>query len=356
MVTNSTAGAAARQDQVRIPAEELQATCVAILEKAGLPPADATVAADCLVQADLRGVDTHGVIHLPIYVRRIRLGLTNAHPRLVVVRETAATVLLDGDHGLGQVVAARAMERAIALTERSGVGVVGVRNSTHFGMAAYFAMMALGRDMVGLVVNSGRVAMPPWGGAEAMIGNNPVAVAVPAGQERPIVLDMAMSVAARGKIKRALRRGEPIPPDWATDRLGRPTTDPTQALAGLLSPIGGPKGYGLALVNGLLAGVLMGGTFAWEVGSVYDDLDRPQRVGHMLAAIAVDSFTPVAAFKARVDELIREIRSCPTAPGVERVYLPGEIEFECHEERSRDGIPLSRALWGELCEMAQGTA
>jgi LDH2 family malate/lactate/ureidoglycolate dehydrogenase len=261
--------------------------------------------------------------------------------------------LLDGDNGLGQVVAARAMERAIALAERSGVGLVGVRNSTHFSMAACYAMMALNRDMIGLVVNSGRALMAPWGGTKALISDNPTAVAVPAGEERPVVLDMALSVVARGKIKEALRRGESIPPDWATDRSGRPTTEPAEALAGLLSPIGGPKGYGLALINGLLAGVLMDGTFAWQVGSAYDDLDRPQRVGHLLAAIDVSSFMPVAEFRARVDELIQEIRRCRTAPGVERVYLPGEIEFECQEERSREGIPLSEALWEELCEMAQ---
>jgi LDH2 family malate/lactate/ureidoglycolate dehydrogenase len=347
---------ASGRNQVRIAAEQLRATCITILEKAGLPPGDAANAADCLVQADLRGVDTHGVIHLPMYVRRIKLGLTNPHPRLVILRETAATALLDGDHGLGQVVALRAMEQAIALAERSGVGLVGVRNSTHFGMAAYFAMMALEWDMIGLVVNSGRAAMPPWGGSEARIGNNPIAIAVPASQERPIVLDMAMSVSARGKIKRALRQGGPIPADWATDRFGQPTTDAAQALAGFLNPLGGPKGYGLALINGLLAGVLMGGAFAWEMGSLYDDLDRPQRVGHLLAAIAIDSFMPVAEFKARIDELVREIRGCPPAPGIERVYLPGEIEFECHEQRSRDGIPLPEALWSELREMARDAA
>jgi LDH2 family malate/lactate/ureidoglycolate dehydrogenase len=341
------------QDQVRIPADELRTTCVVILEKAGLPSDDAAIAADCLVEADLRGVDTHGVIHLPMYIRRIELGLTNPRPRLAMLRETATTALLDGDHGLGQVVAARAMDQAIALARRSGIGLVGVRNSTHFGMAAQFAMMALSRDMIGLVINSGKASMPPWGGAEARIGNNPVAVAVPAGQERPIVLDMAISVAARGKIKRAKRQGVAIPPDWATDHLGQPTTDPAQALAGFLCPIGGPKGSGLALINGLLAGVLMGGTFTWEVGSVYDDLDRPQRVGHLLAALAVDSFTPIAEFKSRVDELIREIRYCPPAPGFERIYLPGEIEFECHQRRSREGIPLSRALWEKLAEMAR---
>jgi LDH2 family malate/lactate/ureidoglycolate dehydrogenase len=341
------------QDQVRIPADELRMTCVVILEKAGLSSSDAVTAADCLVEADLRGVDTHGVIHLPIYVRRIELGLTNPRPRLAVLRETTTTALLDGDHGMGQVVAARAMDRAIALAGRSGIGLVGVRNSTHFGIAAHFAMMALSQDMIGLVINSGKATMPPWGGAEARVGNNPIAIAVPSGQEQPVVLDMAMSVAARGKIKRAMRQGVTIPPDWATDHLGQPTTDPAQALAGFLCPIGGPKGSGLALINGLLAGVLMGGTFAWEVGSVYDDLDRPQRVGHLLAALAVDSFTPIAEFKARVDELIREVQSCPPAPGFEGVYLPGEIEFECHQKRSREGIPLSRALWEKLGEMAR---
>jgi len=343
---------AVRRDQVRVPADELRATCVTILVRAGVPPADAAVASDCLIQANLRGLDFEGVSLLPIYVHRIRLGLTNARPQLTVLRETAVTALLDGDHGLGQVVAARAMERAITLATRSGIGVVGVRNSTHFGMAAQFAMMALERDMIGCVINNGRALLAPTGGTRAMIGDNPMAVAVPAGRERPIVLDMALTAVARGKIKQAQSQGAPIPVEWATDASGQSTTDPTQALAGLLSPIGGAKGYGLALINGLLAGVLMGGPFAWQVGSVYDDLDRPQRMGHLVAAIAVDGFMPAAEFKARVDELIREIRRCPRAPGVERVYLPGEIEFECHERRSREGIPLDAMLWQELCMMA----
>jgi LDH2 family malate/lactate/ureidoglycolate dehydrogenase len=338
---------------VHIGVEQLQAACVAILAAAGLPRSDAALAADCLVQADLRGVDTHGVIHLPIYVRRIKLGLANPHPQIAVLRETPATALLDGDRGLGQVVAARAMERAIALAEQSGVGLVGVRNSTHFGMAGYFAMMALARDMVGVAISSARATMAPWGGTEARVGNNPLAVAIPAGQQRPIVLDMAMSVAARGKIKRALRRGETIPLDWAIDRRGRPTADPAEALAGFLNPIGGPKGYGLALLSGLLASVLMGAVFDWEAGSLYDDLDRPQGVGHLLAAIAVESFMPVHAFRQRVDELVQAVRGCPPAPGVERVYLPGEIEFECQERRAREGIPIATSLWQELSEMAR---
>ena len=195
-------------DQVQVPAEELRATCVAIWEKAGLPPGDAAVVAEAMVLADLRGVDFEGVSLLPIYVRRVQLGLTNPRPQLTVLRETAATALLDGDRGQGHVVATQAMKRAMGLAERSGVGLVGVRNSSHFGMAAAYAMMPLKRDMVGLVVDSGRALMPPWGGAEPRVTSSPVAIAVPAGQERPVVLDMAMSAVARGRIKEFRARGE----------------------------------------------------------------------------------------------------------------------------------------------------
>lgn len=340
------------QDQVLALAEVLRATCVAIWQKAGLPPADAGVATDALVEANLRGIDFEGVSLLPMYVRRIQLGLTNPRPKIVAVRETAATALLDGDHGQGHVVATQAMKRAMALAKRSGVGLVGVRRSSHFGMAGYYAIMALEQDMVGLVADSGRATMPPWGGVEPRITGSPIAVAVPAGQERPVVLDMALSSSARGRVKEFLARGEPLPTGWATDRLGQPTTDPAVALKGFLTPIGGPKGYALALITNLVAGVLMGGPFAWQVGSVYDDLDRPQDVAHLLMAISVEAFMPVQEFKVRVDELIREVRATPKAPGAERIYLPGEMEFECREKRLQEGIPLPRSLWAELQTMA----
>lgn len=340
-------------EQVLIRADELQAKCSTILEHAGLNPVDAAIAAECLVQSDLRGVDVEGVTLLPIYVQRLKMGLSNPHPRLVVLREAGAVAVIDGDYGLGQVVGTLAMERAIALADTNGVGLVGVRNSTHFSMAANYAMKAMRRDMIGIVLNSGRALIAPTGGVRAMVCDGPMAIAVPTGKELPLVLDMALTTVARGKIKVALQRGEPIPAGWATDSLGQPTTDPLEALTGLLSPVGGAKGYGLALMNGILAGILMGGPFAWQVGSVYDDLDRPQRVGHMMIAIAISNFMPVDEFKSRVDEMIREIRSCPRMPDVARVYLPGEMEFKCHENRSRDGIPLPRTLWEELCTLAQ---
>src|SRR5688572_11667581 len=263
-------------DDVLVQEAELKRFCVAVLRKVDVPQDQADAIIDNLVEADLRGVESHGVVRLPIYVKRLAAGATNPRPAVKIVRETRTSAVVDGDNGMGQWVGQRAMEIAIAKAKDGDCVFVSVRNSNHFGAAALYAQMATAHDMIGLSFTIGGINhMTPWGGAEAILGNNPFAVAFPAGKERPVVLDMACSVAARGKIIVAAKEGKPIPADWAVGPDGAPTTDAVEALKGFVSPVGGPKGYALTMTIGLLSTMLSGAVFGSEVTHMYDDLERP---------------------------------------------------------------------------------
>ncbi len=232
-----------------IKSDNLQNLMYEVLKKCGLTEQDAEIAAKVLIQADLRGVDTHGAIRLPIYVKRLQLGLVNPRPVIKIVRETATTAIIDGDFGLGHVTSYKAMEIAIDKASRHGIAAVGVRHSHHNGAAAYYAQMALEHDMIGFSCTNSPPLMPAPGGADKVVGNNPFAIAVPAGKELPLVLDMACSLAAQGKVMLAMKRGESIPHGWATDNKGVPTTDAAEGLKGFLLPAGGYKGYCMAIIS-----------------------------------------------------------------------------------------------------------
>jgi LDH2 family malate/lactate/ureidoglycolate dehydrogenase len=231
---------------------------------------------------------------------------------------------------------------------------VSVRNSNHFGAAAYYSRMAIAHDMIGFSFTIGGINhMTPWGGAEAILGNNPLSIALPAGEERPVVLDMACSVAARGKIIVAAKDGTPIPGDWAIGPDGQATTDPVEALKGFVLPVGGPKGYALTLMIGLLSTMLSGAAFGSEVTNMYEDLERVQNVGHLFGVLPIACFMPIEIYKKRIDKAIREIRGVPRAPGVERIYLPGEREQILAEAQSESGIPIKSSVWAELLEVGR---
>jgi len=320
-----------------------------VLAQLYVPQSDAALVASALVEADLRGVESHGVVRFPIYVERIAAGAVNPRPRIRVLRESPTSAVVDGDNGLGHLVGVRAMETAIDKGRAGACAFVAVRNSNHFGTASHFAEMAVGAELIGLSLTIGGINhMVPWGGAEPILGNNPFAVAIPAGDEPPVTLDMACSVAARGKIIVAAKDGTPIPPDWAVGADGRPTTDPIEALKGFVQPVGGPKGYALTLTIGLLSTMLSGAFFGAEVTHLYDDLERAQNVGHLLGVIPIGLFEDPARFRARMDKAIREVRGVRRAPGVERIYLPGERERLLKAERQRAGIPLGAAILAEL--------
>lgn len=319
----------------------------------GIPEEDAKVSAHILAQADLRGIDSHGVARLAIYAKRLKLGLINKHPNIKIVHEKAGGAIIDGDNGLGQVVTHKAMTLCLNKAKENSVAAVGVRNSNHFGIGAYYAMMALEEDMIGIVATNTSPLMAPFGGKEPLLGTNPIAMAVPAGEEYPVVLDMATSLVPRGKIEIYARKGEKLPLGWAIDADGRPTQDPAEALKGTLLPMGGPKGYGLSMMVDLFAGVLSGAAVGGNIGSLFGNMDRPQNVGHFMMAIDVGSFRPIDEFKAAMDEYICTVKQSTPAEGVKEIFLPGEIEFIKTKERIEQGVPLNPVVVENLLTLAR---
>ncbi len=306
-----------------------------------------------MILADLRGSDGHGIFRLPQYVRRIRAGGMNVRPNIRLVQETDATALVDGDNGMGHLVMRFAAQVAIEKAHRAGIGWAGVRQSNHAGPAALYAMMPLARDMIGIYVAVGSANhMPPWGGVELLLSTNPIAFAIPALEEPPIVLDIATSVAAYGKVKTKALRGETMPEGWMIDALGRPLTDPKRAEEGFLLAIGGYKGYGLALIFGLLAGTLNGAAFGRDVIDFNKDDKTPTNTGQVIVALDVARLAPVETFKRNVDKVFREMRNSKKMIGVDKIRLPGEQSHAIWLERSAGGIPLSDALLNNLRETA----
>lgn len=337
-----------------LDAETAETLAAAPLQAAGVPPADAQCAARCLVRADLRGVDTHGIVRVPGYLDRIAKGLVDPAPALVFEPVAPAAARLDGRNGLGFVVASRAVDHAIGLAAAAGLGLVGVRNSTHYGMAASYLLQAIEAGYAAMIFTNASPAMPPWGGRGEMFGTSPFAVGIPAPGAVPFVLDMSPTVVARGKVRKAAREGRPIPEGWALDPEGRTTTDPEAVLAGgSLLPIGGAKGAGLSMMLDILCGVLTGARFGGEVGDQYKRFDRPQGVGHFMLVIRPDLFLPADEVAARMAELSRRVKACPKAEGVEEIFLPGEIEGRCEAERRATGIPYRRVDLAPLAEAAR---
>jgi LDH2 family malate/lactate/ureidoglycolate dehydrogenase len=334
---------AAAAERIRVTAEAADIFVRAILAAHNVPQADAATVAHCLVGADLRGVDTHGIARLPGYLDRLRRGLINARPALLAQRVTAVAASLDGQDGFGFVAGMRAIEEAMAMARESGVGVVAVRRSTHFGMAASYVLPAIEAGFVALVFSNASPAMPPWGGREGLLGTNPFAAGAPGGRLGPYLLDMSPAVAARGKIRRAQRRGETIPLGYALDAHGRPTTDPAAALAGVVLPIGGYKGSGLSMLMDIFGGLISGAAFAGGVADQYKVFDRPQDVGHFFLAMRPDLFMPMSEYRSRMDTLIERVRACPKAEGFDEILIPGEPEARIEAELRRTGIPYSAA-------------
>ncbi|KAI9763634.1 MAG: hypothetical protein M1840_000348 [Geoglossum simile] len=313
-----------------------------ILVAHGVPLENATIAAKHLVEADLRGVDTHGINRIPSYLARIRQEVLNPRVSPELVQITPVVAQVDGHNSLGFLGAHMGMARAIEMAKEFGIGMVSVKHSNHFGMAATYVLQAIEAGMMSLVFTNSSPAMPPWGGMGKLMGTSPIACGAPAGKTQPFVLDMAPSLAARGKIYKALRRSEKIPKDWALDGEGRPTEDPASALDGVVQPIGGPKGSALAVMMDVFSGVLSGSAFAGHVTSPHDPSGQPANVGHFLVAIKPDLFMGLDEFKERMDYLYQRIVGSARREGVERIWYPGEIELAVKEEREKGGIPFVR--------------
>ncbi len=334
---------------IRVSVAQLSRYITTAMQALGLPDADAATVGRLMAQADLQGSDGHGVIRLPQYSRRILAGGVNVKPNIRVVQERAAMALIDGDNGMGHLVMQQATELAIQKARTCGIAWVGSRFSNHAGPASLYARMPLAHDMLGLYFAVGNANhLPPWGGLDMLLSTNPIAVAIPTAEEAPIVLDMATTVAAYGKVKAKAQRGEMMPEGWMIDRQGQPLLDPKRSEEGFLMPIGGYKGYGLSLVVGLLAGTLNGAAMGRSVIDFNHDDHSVTNTGQAIAVIDPAAFGDVGEFKARVDQLVRELRGSERMPGVERIWLPGEQSEAKRTAYERDGIPIAPALLTQL--------
>jgi L-2-hydroxycarboxylate dehydrogenase (NAD+) len=337
---------------------------IGIFKKLGCPPSDAQTAATALLSADLRGIDSHGVARLVGYVRLQEAGRANPKPDLRIIHETPSTAVVDGDSGLGLVVAPFAMKIAIAKATQCGTGWVSVQNSNHFGIAGYHALQAVEKDMIGIAMTNASALVAPTFSIERLLGTNPICVAVPAGEEPPFVADLATTTAANGKLEILQRKDEQAPAGWIQDKDGHPSTNPHELkTGGALLPLGGDrdhgshKGYALGAVVDIFSAVLSGANYGPWVPPFPAFIPMPtgmpgKGIGHFFGAMRIDAFRPAADFKKHMDKWIRRFRSATPAPGFEKVLIPGDPEREMEAERLVGGIPLLPAVIRDLKELA----
>jgi len=323
----------------RIDAAELESFAREVLLAAGVAPNHAERVANALVRADLRGVDSHGIARLETYVEKFEAGGFNADPDIRVDRVADGAVLVDADDGPGQSAGVVAMDAAMERASEAGIGVAAVTNSNHFGTAAYYTERASAEGYIGLAMTNVGPDVVPFGGVSAFLGTNPISFSVPTGREFPITLDMATSVGAMGKIDHAAKADDELPTDWALDAEGEPTTVPDDVAA--LRPVGGPKGFGLALVVDVLCGLLTGVGPSPSVGPLYDAFEEPMRLGHFVGAVDVEAFREYEAFEAAVDAYVEQLKRQETRDGVDEIRLPGELETMAKRENEARGVPLN---------------
>jgi len=341
------------ENQVKIAPQIAKTFAASLLKRLGLPESEAHIVATALIQADLEGVPTHGIGRLPNYVDRLQRGLINPTPTMKVIRERGATMLLDGDNGMGQATASCAMTAAIARAKEQGIGWVGVTQSNHFGAASFYCQMAVEQGMIGLAFSNSPPGVVPWGGKSPFLGTNPVAFGFPAGSRPPVLIDFATSVAARGQIIKAAKDNEVIPATWALDADGNPTVNPQAALQGALLPMGGPKGYALGLAVEILVGVLTGAAVGPQVPSYFDNWTEKSNVGHALVAIDISAFMDPEYFADRMEGLIMEIKGVPPATGSTGVLVPGERRSAASAQAADEGIQIAAPVLKQLQDLAQ---
>jgi len=319
----------------------------------GFAESDANQIATLMADADLQGSDGHGIIRLPQYIKRVRANGINRHPNIRVIIEHPATALIDGDNGMGHLVVSFAVEVGVRKARSAGAAWVNTRYSNHAGPASLYVRQALGQGMVCLYFAVGNANhLAPWGGLDLLLSTNPIAAGIPTDQEPPVLLDMATTVAAYGKVKAKAKRGEQMPVGWMIDRLGKPLLDPNRSAEGLLLPIGGHKGYGLALIVGLLAGTLGGAAMGRDVVDFNADHTSVTNTGQAMLMIAPEAFGDPLAFRRSVDQLVRDIRGGQRLPGVDRIWLPGEQSHERRVRYRESGFPVSEVLLKELNMLA----
>ena len=334
----------------RIEPDRLKRQVASIFAGCGMSDADASLLADSLVQADLRGIHSHGVLRIPDYVAKLTREGVNPRGRPRVVSETGGAIVVDGDNAMGQIAGAFAMRRAIDRARETGIAAAAVRRSNHAGAMDYYVRLAVDEDMIGLATTNALPTMAPWGGVDKVIGLNPVGIGVPSG-EGALVLDTALGATAHGKIRVCHQKGQPIPGDWAFDREGRPTTDPGAALDGLIQPIGGYKGLGLAVCMGILSSLLSGAGYGTESGNL-DDGAIAGADGQFYLAINVASFEELDRFRSRVDAVADEIRTSRRADGTTAIHAPGDLESQTAVRNREAGITLNDATLDDIRKAA----
>ena len=335
--------------------EELVRLSTAMLETVGVSTGDADIVARGLINADARGMNSHGILRLPVYIKRLQLGGFSPVSSFEIVKETASTALIDGGNGLGAVLTTRAMDLAIEKAKATGIASVGVRNSNHNGEGAPYVLQAVRSNMIGIATTNGSPITPVWGAkAPFFSGPLPISFGIPTQEELPIVLDAALGMSSRGKILYYAEKGMELPPGWLVDADGAPTTDPNWVKkGGWIQPIGGHKGWGLALMCEILTGILMGGNFGRQLTNLYDDLDQAQHNSQITIAINVESFVGADTFKRTVDTYIREMKASERAPGVQEILMPGEIEFRKEKRQKAEGLELGQKVVDELLASAR---
>jgi len=313
----------------------------------GMREEDAFVTADNLVDADLCGVESHGVSRMAIYMKRLESGVVSKDACVEVLQEYPASLALSAKNAMGMVAGKYAMERCIEKARENGACFATVNNSNHYGMSAYYVNMAARENMFAMTGTNAPPNIAPWGSYQAYQGTNPIAFAAPTHGE-PVVLDMAPSVVAMGKVILAAKLGKDIPEGWALTKDGKPTTDAKEGMAGTVLPIGGPKGYGIAVFVDILAGILSGAQFGPHLNNMWNDFENPQNVGHFFLAVDISKFVDVDLFKTRIEQMTREIKALDKNPGVEEILMPGEPEQRRRRERKENGLELSAVVYEEL--------
>jgi ureidoglycolate dehydrogenase (NAD+) len=335
---------------ILVPESKLSIFVVDLLNAVGVPKDDAAIVADCLLTANLSGIDTHGVVRLAHYVRRLENGTIKAHPQLNFTQTAPSIGIMNGGDGLGHVVAYHATSHAMELAAEAGTGIVSIGNSSHFGMAGFYALRMVSEGYVGMSMTATDAFLVPFGARKAFFGTNPICFGFPT-DGIPIVLDMATSSIPYGKIALAAVEGKSIPDTWALDADGNPTTDPA-AVAGL-HPVAGPKGSGLAMVIDIFCSLLAGMPWGPHINKMYGEMDAPRHLGNFVMAIDTKRFMPLDIFKRNLDEMVSEFTALDPAAGFDRVYYPGEIEGLRREQRRTEGIPVEAGLADELAELSQ---
>lgn len=340
---------------MHISCNALRDRVAALYRAVGLPDEHSALVADTLVRADMWGHSSHGVMRARWYLDRVRNGVMKPVTEAVRVVDAGAIAVVDAREGVGQVIARDAMLDAAARAKRHGVGVVSVRNSNHHGALGYFTRLAAEAGCIGMLAANGGPAMAPWGGKRMAVGTNPWSIAAPAGRYPPMVLDIANTVVARGKIFLARQKGLRIPDHWALDAEGQRTTDPVAALAGVILPMAEHKGYAIALMMDVLAGVLSGSGILTEVNSPYKT-DQPSRCGHFFLALDIAAFGRRETFEARMEQMIAEVKSVPLAPGFDEILYPGELEARNEARHAREGLELPEKTVADLLAAAERLA